>query len=105
VGVIRPLYCYHCLAAWQHTVFRVILALIWTAGRTPADCCLIASAALYLMQAGIDDAAKAAGLAAGHLESSAEVVAHKVGGACGGIRGAVIQRVWLGQAYGQEQRV
>lgn len=33
----------------------------------------------HLLQAGIDDAAKAAGLAAGHLESSAEVVAQKVG--------------------------
>jgi hypothetical protein len=37
-----------------------------------------AGAALFFMQAGVDDAAKAAGLAAGHIESSAETVAQKV---------------------------
>lgn len=40
------------------------------------------------LQAGIDDAAKAAGLAVGHLESSAEAVAQKVG-----VRGAEIKHV------------
>jgi hypothetical protein len=40
------------------------------------------------VQAGIDDAAKAAGLTAGHIESSAGAVAQKVGGAVAGKQGS-----------------
>jgi hypothetical protein len=50
------------------------------------------------LQAGIDDTAKAAGLAVGHLESSAEAVANKVGGGEHGGGGGIPHKVQAGHA-------
>jgi hypothetical protein len=57
-----------------------------------------------VLQAGIDDAAKAAGLAVGHLESSAEAVAHKVGGGSGNclvVANVIVMGTLCGKGHGQ----